>query len=73
MPVTSHLRPGFTLQLHFPFFDCYMLLNMLASVSWHFSHFQSENGNKYFRWTSTVVIPKLVVTAHRGSAGMGVV
>jgi len=48
-------------------------LNMLASVSWHFSHFQSENGNKYFRWTSTVVIPKLVVTAHRGSAGMGVV
>jgi len=33
---------------------------MLASKSWHFlSHFQSENGNEYSRWTVKEVFPKI--------------
>ena len=40
---------------------------MLASKSWHFlSHFQSENGNEYSRWTVKEVFPLIVPGATDG-------
>jgi len=40
------------------FYVATRFLKMLASKRWHFlSHFQSENGNEYSRWTVKEVFP----------------